>query len=80
MVPQDGFLFDITVRDNVRAGRQMQSTARSRRRSRSSDWASGSRACPRAWARGSASGASRYRWASASSSRSCGRRSGTRVC
>ena len=49
MVPQDGFLFDATVADNVRYGRPGMTDARGRRSpSRSSASAPGSRASPTA--------------------------------
>ena len=41
MVPQDGFLFDWSVRENVKAGRDGATDRESTRRSRSSAWPSG---------------------------------------
>ncbi len=81
MVPQDGFLFDTTVRENVRArpGRA-RPTATSRPRSRSWAWAAGWRRSRRGWTRRSASEARRCPSASASSWRSRARRSPTRGC
>ena len=47
MVPQDGFLFDATVADNVRFGRPDADRRRDRRRLRaSSAWATGWPGCP----------------------------------
>ena len=81
MVPQDGFLFDGTVRENVRVG------PRGRDRTRRGHGLRGARArrLGRGAARGSrhrasASGARPARWASGSSSRWFARRSPTPGC
>ncbi len=67
MVPQDGFLFDTTIAENVRIGRAGRH-ATTRCGPRSAHWASagGSTTCPPASPPRSASGAGTCRWASAS--------------
>ena len=67
MVPQDGFLFDASVAENIRYGRpgatdDEVAAAFDRARPRPTGW----RACPTAWTRRSASAASRCRRGSGS--------------
>ena len=82
MVPQDGFLFDTTVRENVRYGRDGRDRPRDRGRVRGARARRlGRRRCRDGLeTAGRASAARRCRWASASSSRSCARRSATPAC
>lgn len=50
VVPQEGYLFAGTIRDNVRIGRPEASDAEVERASSRSGSSSGSRPTPRAWA------------------------------
>ena len=85
LVPQDGFLFDGTVADNVRVGRvdgdgAWPTTTPSGGRSPPSGSTGGSTSCRSGWTRRSASGAATCRSASASWWRWPGPSSATRGC